>query len=211
MFSDVFILTFRFGKLAGGNQILLTVGYCNQNRLIKPVKGFQKMKYDWFNISDQDRTEWERLCPLNHYRVLPPTGLLGPIPSGLTGKYDSVVIAASGTTDGMAFFMINGNRFDRKYGEIDQMPFGIGFIGASGVGSGVLIQHGDWEYRTTPIPSGFYDRVAASGLGTAYPLSTFPPSDYGRLDELFCGATGQYDAFRTIVKAIQKEVEQPED
>ena len=72
------------------------------------------MRYDFFNISGENRDDWEAICPLNQYRVLPPNELPGPLPSGLTTKYDSVVIASSGTTGGTAFFMINGNKIRPK-------------------------------------------------------------------------------------------------
>ena len=102
-------------------------------------------------------------------------------------------------------------RFDQRAGEIDQMPFGIGFIDSATVGSGVLVQHGNWEHRTTSAPSGFYERVAASGLGTVYPLTVLPSSNSGMINELFISKTGHHDAFKNVVNAIRMQTEESDE
>jgi len=115
------------------------------------------MKYKYFDVSNEDRNKWEEICPPGEYRIISgsetPNLFAGVLPEDLTRKYDSVLIAGSATLDGTVYYMANGNRID--YSEVDQMPFGLAFIGNKTTGSAYLIDHGDWENRTIPQPEDF--------------------------------------------------------
>lgn len=169
------------------------------------------MNYDWFNIDSQNRAEWDALCPPGQYRVIKPENLPGPLPSALTDKFDSLLVLASGATDGTTYFMLNGNRVEhpsnkQPSGAIDQQPFGIAFLGSSSIGSGCLVQHGNWSGRTTTPPSDFWDHVQASGIGQVYPISELPSSPSGRLEDL--RVSSQKEAFNTCVIQIRSKFQQ---
>jgi hypothetical protein len=72
------------------------------------------MKFDWFEVTEQEAATYRDLCAPGHFRLLKPAQLPGPLPSGLTNKYDSVVLIASGLPTGGVCYMINGHRVDQK-------------------------------------------------------------------------------------------------
>ncbi|MEE9603997.1 MAG: hypothetical protein V3V70_00370 [Candidatus Scalindua sp.] len=167
------------------------------------------MKYDYFNIEDQARKEWENLCPPNEYRVIQKKDFLmlpGVLPSELTNKYESIFVMASGdgVENGIVYYMANGNRLDYKDNTIDQQPFGLAFIDNTPIPSGCLIQHGDWEGRTTRPPKEFWDKVSKSEVGQRYPLSELPEKDSGSINDI--NIKSQNTAFSTLVKQIEHMV-----
>src|SRR6266487_3764929 len=122
---------------------LSTVSYSAVNS-----KKGEGMRYSYFDISTENFEDWRHLCPIGEYRVLSPGSVPAIVPTGLMRKADSIVIAASGTQGGTAFYMVNINRVDHRDQAIDQQPFLLAFVGTSPVGSGVLIHHGNWTDRT---------------------------------------------------------------
>lgn len=154
------------------------------------------MWYDWQEAPNVTVSALSTLCPPGTYRVIEPNamppGILSP---GLLGKAHSILLLSSGTNNGRIYFMFNLNRVDHS--DIDQMPYGIAFEGTDVLPSGVLIQHGNYPGRTTPLPRDFYNYVAASGI---YPLQEMPANDAGPISELEIGS--QEDAFRLLVDKI---------
>jgi hypothetical protein len=165
------------------------------------------MNYDYFRTDGEHREDWERMCNSGEYVVVPPSHLPGPLPDALTKKFDSVVVAASGVpgTDHV-FYMLNGHRVDAPAGEIDQQPFGLYFHGDQASVSGCLIQHGNWEGRTTEPPPDFWDHLDASGLGHCYPLSELPSDTSGDLADL---PKSQSDAFAALVEVMKRGLYPP--
>jgi len=167
-------------------------------------------KYDWFDISNEKREEWEKLCPVNEFRIVKPNQVPSIIPESLVEKFDSVLIVSSASTAGqVAYYMANGNRVDFKAGEIDQMPFGLAFVGASAIPSGALIQHGDWANRSTKPPPDFWTHVSESGIGRCYPLSELPSSSSGSIHELKIDS--QHKAFDKIVSILKEYVDEADE
>jgi hypothetical protein len=158
-------------------------------------------KYDWFNVESQSRSEWEGLCPVGEFRIVDPSRLPSILPNDLTNKYDSVFIMASGSENGVVYYMANGNRVDYHANAIDQQPFGLAFIGDYPVPSGSLIQHGDWANRTIHPPEDFWRHLALSGIGTVYPISELPPTNSGLLSDI--NVSSQQDAFNDMVNKIR--------
>jgi hypothetical protein len=111
------------------------------------------MKYNWFDIANEDRSKWEGICPPGEYKVIQATVLSGVLPDALINQYNSVFVMGSATPHGSVYYMANGNRVDDRDGAIDQMPFGLAFVGNDPVPSGCLIQHGNWMNRTTIPPT----------------------------------------------------------
>lgn len=143
------------------------------------------MQYSWFDISAEVAEAWFDWCPPGEYRYSSPHELPDQIlPQALKDKCDSVLVLASGSGNGTAYYMVNLNRADFKAGEIDQMPLGVAFIGQTPIPSGCLIQHGNWINRTTPMPDDFLDYVTASGLGNCYPLQELPNEPRGSIADL---------------------------
>jgi len=170
--------------------------------MAKKKRKKRKKKYDWFDISNQDKKEWEKICPVNEYRILKPKDFPKVLPQSLTDKYDSIFIMASGSADGIAYYMANGNRVDFNDNAVDQQPFGLAFIGPDTIPSGSLIQHGDWEDRTTNPPDEFWEYITCSGIGNCYPLSELPTSESGSIEDL--NISSQKDAFNDLVKVLKK-------
>src|SRR4051794_24205478 len=104
-------------------------------------------KFTYFDTSIQDREAWEKLCPPDEYRVVPPSALSGLLPVGLLAKADSVFMVASGSPQGTIVWMANVHRVDAKASGIDQEPFGVVFHGNTPAVSGCLVHHGDWANR----------------------------------------------------------------
>lgn len=163
------------------------------------------MKYNWFDIRIENRAKWEALCPENEYRIYPGTVLSGLLPDTLINKYNSVFIMASGTTSGNIYYMANGNRVDHQDNAVDQMPFGLAFVGDGPIPSGCLIQHGNWDNRTTNPPAEFWNLVNVSGTSAYYPLSELPSTPEGEIIDLQIDS--QNEAFATLVDALKDKVE----
>lgn len=166
------------------------------------------MKFNWFSITQESRSKWEEICPPNEFRVISGSALpdLSTIlPSELTGKYNSVVIAGSAVAGGTVYYMANGNRIDASGSAIDQMPFGLAFVGQTASGSACLIQHGDYENRTTYPSVDFWEQVRQSGIYSYYPLQELPEKAAGKLSEL--NVKSQLDAFEILRAQIEPLIE----
>jgi len=180
-----------------------------RNRAKRNKKG--KMKFDWFPITQENRSKWEQICPPNEYRVISGSAmpsLSAILPCELTDKYHSVVIAGSQVAGGTVYYMANGNRIDASGSAIDQMPFGIAFVGQTASGSACLIQHGDYENRTTYPPFDFWAQVKQSGIYNYYPLQELPEKAAGKLSEL--NIKSQLDAFEILRTQIEPLIENDE-
>jgi len=171
-------------------------GYNNKKR--------SRQKYNWFDVQSEQRAKWESLCPVGEYRILPSGVLSGVLPDELINQYANVFIMASGTSSGNIYYMANGNRMDQKDGAIDQMPFGLGFVGNNSIASGTLIQHGNWDGRTTYPPEEFWLQVESSEFSNYFPSSEMPSKTSGKITDL--NIESQEHAFRNIVNALKKQV-----
>jgi hypothetical protein len=173
------------------------------------MKGYKnkrrgRQKYNWFNIQNEQRAKWESLCPVGEYRILPSSALSGILHDDLINQFVNVFIMASGTISGNVYYMANGNRLDQKDGAIDQMPFGLGFVGNNPIASGTLIQHGNWDGRTTYPPNEFWLQVESSGFSNYFPSSEIPTEPSGKITNL--NIESQEQAFRHIVNALKEQV-----
>jgi hypothetical protein len=107
-------------------------------------------------------------------------------------------MAVSGSNNGDTYTMFNLNRLDGP--DVDQMPLMIVYR-EDGPGSGVLIQHGDYPGRTTPIPAQTKARIRTTGILS---LSELPAAMEGTLDQLNVGS--QERAFNLLVNVQDKAV-----
>lgn len=167
-------------------------------------KGRSCQRYNWFNIRNENRAKWEGFCPVGEFRILPSNVLSGVLPEALINQYGSVFIMASGTVSDNVYYMANGNRVDFPDSAVDQMPFGLAFVGDNPIASGCIIQHGDWENRTIHPPDEFWQRVTASGISSFYPLSELPAESSGKITDL--KIESQENAFRNIVDVLKEQV-----
>ena len=166
----------------------------------------RRQRYNWFNIQNENRAKWEELCPVGEYRILPSNVLSGILPEALINQFGSMFIMASGTASGSVYYMANGNRVDFPDNAVDQMPFGLAFVGDSPIASGCIIQHGDWVNRTIYPPDEFWQQVAASRISNFYPLSESPAKASGKITNLKIDS--QEHAFRNIVDALKEQVDE---
>ena len=157
------------------------------------------MKYTYFDVSDEDRSEWENICPAGEFRVFPSGSIPGPFPEDLKKKFVNALVMASGSGD-YHFIMINGNRPDGD--NIDQQPFGVLFSGSLPV-KAVLVRHGSYdEGRTTTMPPDFETDWMAGATDLYKKLSEMPQSESGSIDDL--GIASQQNAFEVVVKKLRK-------
>jgi len=89
------------------------------------------------------------------------------------------------------------------------MPLGIAFVGQTVSGSACLIQHGDYENRTTYPPVDFWTQVRQSGIYNYYPLQELPEKTAGNLSEL--NVKSQIDAFDILRAQIEPLIEKDDD
>ncbi len=175
---------------------------------IKIIIRVGDMKYNWFNVSNEDRKKWEGICQPRDYQIISgneiPYILNSVLPEALTRKYDSVLIAGSATPDGKVYFMANGNRIDVRGSAVDQMPFGLVFIGNMASGSACLIQHGNWENRSIAPPEDFWAHISGSGIASYFPLSELPCAPSGKLADL--KSNSQHAAFGKLVEVLKDNV-----
>jgi hypothetical protein len=71
-----------------------------------------------------------------------------------------------------------------------------------------LIQHGDYENRTTYPPFDFWAQVKQSGIYNYYPLQELPEKAAGKLSEL--NIKSQLDAFEILRTQIEPLIENDE-
>ena len=162
-------------------------------------------KYDWFDISNLNREDWEKFCPPGNFRLVTKKEFQEhfpePLSPRLTNKYANVLITGSPTQNGV-IYMANGNRVDQPPNEIDQMPLGIIFLDNTTSGSAVLIQHGDWDGRSTEIPDGFLTKWDLGLLDDIYfPIEGMPDKSSGKLEEL--NSLSQVSALQRIVSILR--------
>lgn len=155
----------------------------------------------WLDWQPKPSIEFETLsqiCPVGEYRVVPPSVIpAGIIAQGLLDKTHSILVLCSGTATNRVYAMMNFNRIDGN--DIDQMPYIMAFDGSESVPSGILVQHGKYPGRITPLPADFYSYIAASGT---YPLQEMPTSTSGSILDLNIGS--QKTAFHILVSAMEK-------
>ncbi len=134
-----------------------------------------------FNLPSRD--ELERLVPNLNYRKLDVTELPIEIRSNLlTEKFNSVVAAASGSTEAIVFSII-GIRPDHN--EIDEHPFVFHFDSTDQTRNfGGIIHHGGWTDRTTPMEPWQEDAISTSGITASFTYKGIPHGSSGSLYDL---------------------------
>lgn len=170
------------------------------------------MKFNWFPITQESRAKWEEICPPGEFRVISGSAMQNLstiLPPELTNQYHSVLIAGSPVIGGTVYYMANGNRIDASGSAIDQMPFGLAFVGQNASGSACLVQHGNYENRTTYPPVDFWAQVRESGIYNYYPLQELPDQNSGKLSEL--NVKSQQDAFDLLRTQIEPLIEKNTD
>jgi hypothetical protein len=161
------------------------------------------MEFNWFPLNNEQISFYRERCPDNEYRVFSVSDDLPGIPSGLKKKCSTIILAASGDANGRVFFMANMIRpdlKDPKGNALDQMPLGFVLDSQSPKLSGVLVQHGDWDERTTyPAPSAWTDAMSGK-YEVLKDLLIMPSSSAGRIQYLNCAS--QKQAFSVIIKSL---------
>lgn len=158
------------------------------------------MKWNWSQLSEEQMQYFRDICPDYQYRVFQPESELPGISKRLTEKCSMMMIAASGDSTGRVFYMANLLRpdsNDKKGVAVDQMPFGFVFDAASPLLSGALIQHGDWDGRTTYPPVSAWDGIVDSDYSCYTKLSLVPPASAGSIYDL--EGTSHELAFTTLI------------
>lgn len=167
------------------------------------------MQFDWSHLNQAGKEVYRQLCPINEYRVikLDEAATLPGISTGLINNCSTTLfIASSGDANGRVYYMANLHRpdpKDRKGAAIDQMPFGFIFDNNVDLLSGALVQHGEWEGRSTyPAPSAWQDLVDGN-IKSYAELQIIPEQDSGSIFDLTCNT--QLGAFSTIIGELSAQ------
>lgn len=106
-----------------------------------------------------------------------------PISSNsLLQKFNSVLVAASGSTDGTLYTMV-GIRKDKEF--IDEHPIVMYFSNEDpSKNFGGIIHHGDWTDRTVALEDWQLNAMAASGLTASFTYKNIPMEGSGSLYDL---------------------------
>lgn len=167
------------------------------------------MQFDWSHLNQAGKDVYRLLCPINEYRVIhldEAATLPGISPGLLKNCSTTLFIAASGDANGRVYYLANLHRpdpRDRKGAAIDQMPFGFIFDNNVELLSGALIQHGEWDGRSTyPAPSAWQNLVDGN-IKTYAELQIVPDQDSGSIFDLNCHT--QLGAFSTIIGKLSSQ------
>ena len=129
-------------------------------------------KESWIPLSSVELNDWKQLWgdfpPEPFYKQIGQDELPASMPSSLRDKIDNGVVMVSGTPEGDVVMVCNLSRVDHKDSAVDQQPFAIIFDSQRHAGSGVFLNHGTWEGRTSSPPDEFWDHVDESGVGNYY-------------------------------------------
>jgi len=170
-------------------------------------------EYSYIDLVKEHVEEFASLCPLNQYCTIQPAqvpqSLLSIVPNGLWEKSDSLFLMSSGSALATAYCMINCNRWDSPANAIDQEPIFFAHIGGEPTLNGIIVHHGNWPGRTTPVPPEFHPYLIASGLGNYYPISSNPGTISGSITTL--SHTSQHGAFDAGLKEIIRLTEHESD
>jgi hypothetical protein len=102
--------------------------------------------------------------------------------NGLIQKCNSVLLAASGSTDGTLYSLV-GIRKDKE--SIDEHPVVLYFSNTDpSKNFGGIIHHGDWPDRTIPLEEWQLNAMAASGLTASFTYKSIPMDGSGSLYDL---------------------------
>lgn len=167
------------------------------------------MKWDWTPLNEEQMDIYRNLCPDGEYRVHRCDLELPGISKGLYAKCSQVLLAASGDPRGRLFFMANLHRpdsRDSKGNAIDQMPFGFVFDSRTPLLSGALVQHGNWDGRSSYPPASAWDQLVEGQYRSFADLNIVPPASAGRIDEL--DGTSQQRAFSILIRQLSGKMEE---
>ncbi len=158
------------------------------------------MKFEYFK-NRWELNEWQNRCPELTYKVVNKNELPDWLPSGLTDKFNSAVIASSGNTETYVS-IIMGYRIDHD--KIDEHPFVVAFDKNTNAEYGGFIEHGNWTPgRTTEIPDEMQRLITLSGLTVDFRFERKPEAEFGTLDDL--KRQGILNGFESSVSIIEKK------
>lgn len=104
--------------------------------------------------------------------------------NGLISKFNSVILAASGSTDTMCYTMI-GLRPDEGNTVIDEHPIVIGYNHNHPTQSfGGIIDHGNWQGRTVLLEPHQSELLSLCGITSSFTYKNIPPNTSGSLYDL---------------------------
>ena len=147
-----------------------------------------------------DINKWQRECPELTYKVVSTNELPNWLPTGLTNKFNSAVIAASGNTQTYVG-IIMGFRVDHD--NIDEHPYVVAFDKLNNQEYSGFIEHGNWDNRTTPISPEMESLMAASGVSVTFSFNRKPLSPNGTLEDL--NNQGILNGYKKTVNTIEEK------
>jgi hypothetical protein len=152
-----------------------------------------------FKKNQWSLAEWQKNCPELTYKSISHSEIPDWLPSKLTDKFNSVIIASSGNTNTFVG-IIMGYRIDKN--EIDEHPYVVAFNKHNGNAYSSIIEHGKWEGRTTDIPIEM-QKLLKINLKEPYPFQQKPQKVEGTLNDL--KNQGIFDGYEKSVSYIEKK------
>lgn len=120
------------------------------------------------------------------------------IENGLTKKFNSAILTASGSTSGICISCV-GLRLDKGNTVIDEHPFVFYYDNEDkNKCFGGIIHHGNWNERTNVLEKWQIDAITASGLTANFTYKGIPTGTSGSLSDLYSnkmlsGITKQFE------------------
>ena len=146
----------------------------------------KKSKQNQFSPLDTlpDKSDWESLIGNMEYKRISVSDLPSEVRENeLTDKFNSVILAASGSSASMAYSII-GLRLD-KNDKLDEHPFVFHYDNTDDSENfGGIIHHGHWHERTTNLNPSQITALSASGLTASFTYKDIPPNGSGSLTDL---------------------------
>ncbi len=148
----------------------------------------------WVSLTTSQQDEIAKYASCPGWQILSQDSIPSVFPEGFRQKLDSAVVIGAPTSSGGTYVVFNAKRVDEKARMIDDEPFAV-IVNSTGPDvSGMFLHHGDWETRTQPGPTEFWEQVDESGVGNY--MFTNPPSGQssGDLSDLPAGDRAAFDS-----------------
>lgn len=130
---------------------------------------------------------------------MPARSLPNLFPKSLRLKLDSGFQIVAPTSTGGLYLAYSLNRIDHD--KVDIQPFGLVLYASGPSTRGVYIDHGQWDGRTSLLPSSYTQHVDHYGTGTFFSIHAPGGKIAGTLDEL---PTQHRGAFEAVVQQLRR-------
>lgn len=142
------------------------------------------------------------------YKCLTPDNLPHEISNnGLCKKFNSVILAASGSSSGICYAVV-GIRPDKNNTVIDEHPFLYYYDHQdTSKNFAIIVHHGNWDKRTFDLTSEQTDLLNKCGLTADITFKNIPQQNSGSLFSLYQSGSlvGMSSIFEILIEEKEKK------